>query len=189
MKKPANIELLIMTPEEFKDVPQPLMIEYSIFKTKFGTCLVASTPKGVCSILFADSKSETILDLKSRWPHARLISKSNYLHTQIREYFDTGILKTKIRLHVYGTSFQIQTWNALLTIRAGSTSTYGKVAQLLGDSKKSRAVGTAIGKNPIGYLIPCHRVIASSGKLGGYHWGIDRKRKMLEDEAMQIAKQ
>ncbi len=181
-------KIIPMTKEEYLNKDTTLTIYFSTFKTQFGMCLVASTHKGVCNILFGDSNMEVLDELKSRWPGVKLISKKDSLHESIKEFFDTGILKTKIKLHIYGTPFQLKVWETLLTVPSGSTCTYGQIAALIGDTKKSRAVGTSIGKNPIGYIIPCHRVLPASGKVGGYRWGAVRKQHMLDFEAIQKSK-
>lgn len=161
-------------------------IYYSIFKTPFGWCLVASTEKGICNILFSDRKNEVVQDLNERWPRAEIISKVLPAHRQIEACFKKTTSRTKfmkIKLHLYGTNFQIDVWEALLTIPECGVVSYGDLAEKLGDKKMSRAVGTAVGNNPIGYIIPCHRVLKSTGEIGGYRWGIERKRAMLGWEA------
>ena len=158
-------------------------LNYSLFKTKFGLCIVASTEYGICNVMFFDKHEEALDDLQKRWPNAKLINISLPEHVFIKNYLSGTASKTKIKLHLSGTDFQCKVWNALLTIPTDSLSTYGKIAQELGDPKLSRAVGTAIGSNPIGYLIPCHRVVKSNGELSGYRWGVHRKKMMLDFEA------
>ncbi len=156
-----------------------LHIDYSFIKTKFGTTLVASTEDGICAVLFADNQTEALQDLQSRWPHATFKKTSLPIHLQIQKYFNTKLPLSKINFHLIGTDFQIKVWNALLTIPKGKTSTYTHIAKLIKSPQSVRAVGTAVGKNPIGYIIPCHRVLTSTGKIGGYRWGVERKRAML----------
>lgn len=157
-------------------------VDYSIFKTPFGLCLVASTKQGICNILFADLKKELLADLKSRWPEAILTEKNEAAHAKVEEYFKGGPSKSKIKVHLHGTDLELKVWEALLAIPSGKTSTYGAIAKKIGKEKSSRIVGRAIGNNPIGYLIPCHRVLKSNGDIGGYRWGIERKKKMLAFE-------
>ncbi len=169
-----------MTPEEYRKEGPAMTISYSTFKTQFGLCLVASTDIGICNVLFADNTKVAVRDLQSRWSLSKIMKKHELMHKSIEKFF-SGLSTNlpKVTLHLKGTDFQIKVWRALLTIPKESTSTYKEIAERLGDSKLSRAVGTAIGNNPIGYIMPCHRVLTSTGKLGGYRWGINRKRKML----------
>jgi AraC family transcriptional regulator of adaptative response/methylated-DNA-[protein]-cysteine methyltransferase len=162
------------------------MIAYSIFNTQFGICLVASTEKGICNILFADTKPELVLDLKSRWKTHELIEKTDPRHIKIKNYFKNPSKNLNLLFDMKGTLFQKKVWKELQKIPAGKISSYGKIAEKLGDKKLSRVVGTAIGNNPIGYIIPCHRVLTSTGGIGGFRWGIERKKKMLLSEAVKV---
>ncbi len=164
-------------------------IDYSIFKTQFGLCLVASTKQGICNILFADSNKELLTDLKSRWSEATFIDKNMASHKQVEAYFKGSTSKSKIKVHLHGTDLELKVWEALLRIPSGKTSTYGEIAKEIGKEKSSRIVGRAIGSNPIGYLIPCHRVLKSNGDIGGYRWGIERKKKMLAFETKKVAEE
>lgn len=168
-----------MTPEEYYAKSTDLVISYSTFRTQFGSCLVASTDKGVCNVLFANTNADAIAELKSRWLLSKIVKKHEPSHAEVERIFENGSTDTKINVHLKGTDFQIRVWKALLTIPKSSTSTYGEIAKQLGDPKSSRAVGTAIGNNPIGYIIPCHRVLTTTGKIGGYRWGVERKKAML----------
>lgn len=159
-----------------------LQIAYSTFKTKFGLCLVASTSQGICNILFADSKKELLADLSSRWANVEFIENKIPAHTAVEKYFKDFKQMPKLKLHMHGTDFQIKVWEALLTIQSGKVSTYGDIAEKMGNRKMSRAVGAAIGDNPIGYIVPCHRVLKSTGEISGYRWGVERKRAMLSFE-------
>ncbi len=179
------VDIEAMTPGEYQRHGEGLVIYYSIFETKFGLCLAASTDRGICNILFADSEKGLMRDLRSRWSKAKFVKKTQLAHTQIQKYFAGINPKSKIKLHLHGTNFQIKVWEALLSIPEGNISTYGDIATRLGDKKLARAVGMAVGDNPIGYIIPCHRVLKSSGEISGYHWGIERKRAMLGYEAIR----
>ncbi|MES2436403.1 MAG: methylated-DNA--[protein]-cysteine S-methyltransferase [Patescibacteria group bacterium] len=157
-------------------------ISYSFFQTSFGICLVASTKEGICNILFSDSKQETLEDLKSRFTSATFVHKEESVHKELENYFKTYSFITPIMFHLIGTPFQTKVWQALISIKKGTTSTYGEIAEIIGNKKSSRAVGTAIGDNPLGYIIPCHRILRSNGELGGFRWGIERKKAMLSFE-------
>ena len=168
---------------------QPKSIYYELMKSQFGELLVASTSKGVYYLDFYKSKSKAIQRLNAYFPFSEFIEQSGYWQTQINVFF-TGEVQNNIQtipLYLKGTAFQFQVWNELLNIPFGELSTYGEIAQCIGKPNSSRAVGTAIGNNPIAYIIPCHRVVQKSGKLGGYKWGIQRKKEILAWEAMKIS--
>ena len=173
------IQIEGMTPGEYQQGGKHLHIYYSYAETVFGNILIASTEKGICHISFVQETSD-LSALINRFPAAVLEQKTD-LHQQeaLKMFRDDWSDLDKIKLHLKGTPFQIKVWNALLQIPMGSLKSYLEIANEIGDPKASRAVGTAIGNNPIAYIIPCHRVITSSGNLGGYHWGIDRKSAMI----------
>jgi AraC family transcriptional regulator of adaptative response/methylated-DNA-[protein]-cysteine methyltransferase len=177
------IQIEGMTPGEYQQGGKNLHIYYSHAETLFGNILIASTEKGICHISFVQAATG-LSDLTNRFPAAMLEQKTD-LHQQeaLKMFRDDWSDLDKIKLHLKGTPFQIKVWNALLQIPMGSLKSYLEIANEIGDPKASRAVGTAIGHNPIAYIIPCHRVITSSGNLGGYHWGIDRKSAIIGWEA------
>lgn len=173
-----------MTPAEYKNEGEYLNINYNFYQSTFGNILIASTEKGICKISFFENELEAIVELK------QLFSKANYTHKEdIKHTKVLGIFKNdwndihEIKLHLKGTEFQLKVWEALLKIPFAQLSTYSTIANEIKHSKASRAVGTAVGSNPIAYLIPCHRVIQSSGKIGGYMWGNTRKKAILAWEA------
>lgn len=169
-----------MTPGEYKNGGKKLVINYSFSESYFGSILVASTQKGVCCISFADCEEDAIADLTIRFPNAQLIHKADDIQRSTFAFFSADWKNiSEIKLHLKGTEFQLKVWDALLKIPMGKLSTYGEIAQQIGKPKASRAVGTAIGRNPIAQLIPCHRVIQATGKSGQYHWGSIRKKAML----------
>ena len=173
------IQIEGMTPGEYQQGGKNLHIYYSHAETVFGNILIASTDKGICHISFVQETSD-LTALINRFPAAQLEQKTD-LHQQeaLKMFRDDWSDLDKIKLHLKGTPFQIKVWNALLQIPMGSLKSYLEIGNEIGDPKASRAVGTAIGNNPIAYIIPCHRVITSSGNLGGYHWGIDRKSAII----------
>ena len=179
----VNIEA--MTPGQYQHGGANLTIEYSIFKSRFGTVLVASTDRGVCNILFCNNTKDGLADLKRRWPNAHILQKIKPTHRVIQKYFTNLKSTSKIKFHVHGTNFQIKVWEALLSIPLGTNTTYGSIANNIGKPKAVRAVGSAIGDNPVCYIIPCHRVLRSNGDIGGYYWGVDRKRTMLAYEEIK----
>ena len=179
------IQIEGMTPGEYKDAGRNLHIHYSCAETIFGQILMASTQKGICHISFVvDVQQAPEAIIAHRFPAAMLEQRTDPFQEQALKFFreDWSDLNS-IKLHLKGTPFQIKVWNALLQIPSGVLKSYQRIAAEIGDPKASRAVGTAIGSNPIAYLIPCHRVITSAGQLGGYHWGVDRKSALIGWEA------
>lgn len=169
-----------MTPAEYKQAAEGLIISYSYQGTPFGLCLLASTEKGLCYMAFVDDKEESLLELKSRFEHAQFLPGTQALHLYALKIFDTDDQSLqRIKLHLRGTPFQLKVWEALLQIPLGEVSSYKDIANKINQPTASRAVGTAIGNNPIAYLIPCHRVIQTSGHTGGYRWKPIRKTAIL----------
>lgn len=173
-----------MTPGEYKKGGQNLVISYSFLESYFGNILVASTSKGICYLAFIDDIGSGLEELKEQFPNAAYEKKSDEHQKNALKVFhnDWGKLN-EIKLHLKGTDFQLKVWQALLTIPYGGLETYGQVAHRIMKPGASRAVGTAIGRNPIAYLIPCHRIIQSSGQIGGYRWNPIRKKAIIGWEA------
>lgn len=176
-----------MTPGEYKNGGQDLSINYSFAESPFGNLLVASTYKGICSMTFYEDEIEALKELQSKFPNASLHNKLDMLQQNALFIFqhDWSKLNT-IKLHLKGTPFQLKVWETLLKIPMGKLATYGTIAEHIGNPKASRAVGTAIGSNPVAFLIPCHRVIQSSGLVGGYMWGPTRKTAIIGWEGAQV---
>ncbi|UKB81683.1 bifunctional helix-turn-helix domain-containing protein/methylated-DNA--[protein]-cysteine S-methyltransferase [Chryseobacterium sp. MEBOG07] len=176
-----------MSPAEYKNGGKSLSIYYTFSESPFGNILVASTEKGICYMAFEDDKETALGELEKKFPNASFIEKQDSLQKNALSIFDKDWTKLNtIKLHLKGTDFQLKVWESLLTIPMGKLSTYGSLAEKIGNPKASRAVGTAIGSNPVAFLIPCHRVIQSTGHLGGYRWGIERKQLMMGWEGSQI---
>lgn len=175
-----------MTPGEYKHGGESLSIHYSFVESPFGNIIVAATPKGICHMAFTDDPKEAFTLLQEKFPHARYSQtvdaiQQNALSIFVQDWSKLG----EIKLHLKGTDFQLKVWNALLDIPMGRLTTYGDIASKLNNPNASRAVGTAVGDNPVAFLIPCHRVIRSSGELGGYHWGLTRKAAIIGWEAVR----
>ena len=175
-----------MTPGEFKNGGEQLEINYCFAESPFGKVIVASTTKGVCHMFFDEDETIAYVRLKNKFPNAS--------YHQITDKFQQDALfifqkdwsqLDKIKLHLSGTPFQLKVWESLLKIPVGNLNTYGDIAKSIGKPKASRAVGTAIGSNPVAFLIPCHRVIKVSGNIGGYMWGATRKSAIIGWEAAQ----
>ena len=177
-----------MTPGEFKNGGENLSINYSFAESPFGNILVASTPKGICHMAFAGNEQEALNVLKRNFPNARYKQMVDLVQQNALYIFTHDWKKlNKIKLHLKGTPFQLKVWEALLKIPMGQLSTYGNIAEQIQAPKASRAVGSAIGANPIAFLIPCHRVIQSSGAFGGYMWGTIRKTAIIGWEGAKVA--
>ena len=169
-----------MTPAEYKNGGKKLAINYSLAESPFGNMIVASTEKGICHMAFADDEEKALNDLKSKFPNASVHRKLDMLQQNALFIFQNDSSKHhQIKLHLKGTDFQLKVWEALLKIPMGQLSTYGNIAHKIEKPNASRAVGTAIGSNPVAFLIPCHRVIQSTGIIGGYKWGNTRKMAII----------
>jgi AraC family transcriptional regulator of adaptative response/methylated-DNA-[protein]-cysteine methyltransferase len=176
-----------MTPGEFKNGGEDLSINYSYAESPFGNILVASTAKGICYMAFADNEKEAFYNLQRKFPSAHFKQMVDLIQQNALYIFTHDWRKlNEIKLHSKGTDFQLKVWEALLKIPMGQLSTYGNIAGQIQSPKASRAVGSAIGDNPVAFLIPCHRVIQSTGIFGGYHWGSNRKTAMIGWEAAKM---
>lgn len=169
-----------MTPAEYKNGAKNLSINYSFAESPFGNLIVASTTKGVCYMAFNDGETNALNDLKQKFPNATFQRKLDLIQQNALFIFQNDWNKLpEIKLHLKGTDFQLKVWETLLKIPMGQLSTYGNIAEQIGNANASRAVGTAIGNNPVAFLIPCHRVIQSTGNIGGYMWGNTRKTAII----------
>ncbi|TDS11064.1 bifunctional transcriptional activator/DNA repair enzyme AdaA [Sphingobacterium paludis] len=173
-----------MTPAEYQQGGKQLLIHYASYPSPFGDVFVASTAKGICYVAFESMDHDVSETLFAMYPNARFIAAPSAIHQAVLAFFnrDWSDLK-EVKLHLRGTPFQLHVWEALLKIPAGQLLSYQHIAKRIGRSAASRAVGTAIGSNPIAYLIPCHRVIQTSGLLGGYRWGLVRKTALIAWES------
>jgi AraC family transcriptional regulator of adaptative response/methylated-DNA-[protein]-cysteine methyltransferase len=178
------LKIEAMTPGDYAKGGAGLSIDYGFADCPFGRVLVMATDKGVCGMAFGDEGEEDAMlaDMTARWPKAMFTQNIERATTIATQTFDSAA-NCSLGLHLLGTPFQIKVWQALLAIPSGKMVTYKSIAARLGDDKASRAVGTAVGRNPVSWLIPCHRVLGSDGALHGYHWGLVRKRAMLAVEA------
>jgi AraC family transcriptional regulator of adaptative response/methylated-DNA-[protein]-cysteine methyltransferase len=178
-----------MSQGEYKNGGAALTIDYQFATTPFGTVLVASTHRGICAMHFADNREESLQLIKDQFPNAAFLEQEDSFHQQALSFFKRDQSNpTSIKLHIKGTPFQLKVWQMLLSIPEGRLSTYGTIAEQIEHPKAYRAVGTAIGQNPVSFLIPCHRVIQSSGALGGYMWGLTRKIAIIGWEGLGLIK-
>lgn len=176
-----------MTPGEYKALGQGLRIEYGVHPTPFGEALTATTSRGVCGFLFLDKGGEkaALAQLKNQWPKAQFAQNPAATSHVIEKIFQPSKGK-KLKVLLKGTPFQIKVWEALLRIPTGCLAAYKDVAEKIGEPKATRAVGTAVGRNSLAYLIPCHRVIRESGVVGNYKWGSARKKAILAWEGSKV---
>ena len=180
-----------MSPGEWKSGGEGLTIHYGFHPAVFGTSLVMATDRGLCGLAFADPGEEraAIADMRRRWPRANYVEDSARTAPLCARIFDNKLWREDrpLRVVLIGTDFEVRVWETLLRIPMGRAATYSAIAGSIGAPKAARAVGAAVGKNPISFVVPCHRVIGKSGELTGYHWGITRKRAMLGWEAGKVA--
>ncbi len=171
-----------MSPGEYARRGDGLTVRWGWFDSPFGPALVMGTDKGICGIAFAaETGAEAAMaDMRARWPRAGFVEDPAALRPLVDAAFEQ---KGETALHMIGAPLQIKVWEALLRIPSGQVSTYSEIARAAGNPRAVRAVGTAIGRNPVSWLIPCHRALRKSGALGGYHWGLPVKRAMLAYES------
>ncbi|MDR3628153.1 MAG: methylated-DNA--[protein]-cysteine S-methyltransferase [Ignavibacteriaceae bacterium] len=173
----VNIESV--TPNEFKTKGEGISIDYGMHKSPFGDCIIAVTERGICSISFIDNNSDQILSkLYNDWENADIINNPKRTKIFAEQIFDAAS-KKDLKLLVRGTKFQIKVWEALLKIPFGSVVNYRTIADIIKEPGAVRAVGSAVGVNPVAYVIPCHRVIRREGVIGQYHWGTARKAAII----------
>ena len=180
-----------MSPGEWKVGGEGLTVTYGFHPCPFGMALVMVTPRGLAGLALADAGKEraALTDMRRRWPNARYVEDFAATAATARRIFDSAMWKPDqpLRVVLIGTDFEVRVWEKLLTIPMGGLTSYSDLAAKAGAPKAARAVGAAVGKNPICFVVPCHRVIGKSGDLTGYHWGITRKRAMLGWEAGMAA--
>ncbi|HIL70994.1 MAG TPA: methylated-DNA--[protein]-cysteine S-methyltransferase, partial [Verrucomicrobia bacterium] len=185
------LTLEAVSPGEVKQMGRGLTIHYGFAKSPFGLCMIGGNDRGICRICFVDEKEQTeaVAALIKDWPKAQLLESHDFAVKQVGRIFRyPSRAKSRksdytLRMWVNGTEFQLMVWHALLRIPSGHWMGYQQLAESVGRPQASRAIGNAVGANPIAYLIPCHRVIRSCGAIGGYRWGIQRKRAMMALES------
>jgi len=180
-----------MSPGEWKAGGEGLTLAYGFHPSPFGPALVIATERGLAGLAFADPGEEMAVldDMRGRWPRALLRGDVAATAPIARHIFDPKLWKQDrpLRIVMIGTDFEVRVWEALLEIPMGRATTYSDIAARIDAPRAARAVGAAVGRNPISFVVPCHRVIGKNGDLTGYHWGITRKRAMLGWEAGRVA--
>jgi AraC family transcriptional regulator of adaptative response/methylated-DNA-[protein]-cysteine methyltransferase len=184
-----SVSLEAMTPGEYRHGGAALAIAYSFGESPFGEYLVASTSKGICRLVFVENRELAVAELRQEWPNALFTASAASSHGQVARFFARDFTPTaRLHLHLKGTPFQLKIWESLLRVPEGELRTYSQLAEAAENGAAVRATGTAIGANPVGYLIPCHRVIRQTGELGQYRWGATRKAALLGWEAAQVSR-
>jgi AraC family transcriptional regulator of adaptative response/methylated-DNA-[protein]-cysteine methyltransferase len=183
-----------MTPGDFKRRGEGLDLAYGFHASPFGDALLIATERGVAGLAFVDedkgqSREDVLLEMMSRWPKGRFVEAGDKTATYAKQIFspETWSKDRPVRLVMIGTDFEVRVWETLLRIPMGRAVSYSDIARHLGQPTASRAVGSAVGRNPISFVVPCHRVLRGDGSLGGYHWGLTRKRALIGWETGRIA--
>lgn len=176
-----------MSPGEYARRGEGLVVHWGWFDSPFGEAIVMGTDRGICGIGFADEMGKDVAydDLADRWPQSTFVENAQILAPWVQSAFGTDTQRDPTPLYLMGSPLQIKVWEALLSIPSGDVTTYSEIANAIGSPKAVRAVGTAVGRNPISLLIPCHRALRKTGGLGGYHWGLPIKRAILAREAVR----
>jgi AraC family transcriptional regulator of adaptative response/methylated-DNA-[protein]-cysteine methyltransferase len=179
-----------MSPGSYKSRGSGLTISYGFHDSPFGIALAMATERGLCGLAFADADEEepAFADMARRWPKADFVAAPDRTAPFVSRIFAQASSEQPMRVVLIGTDFEVRVWDALLSIPMGTATTYSSLAKTLGRPTAARAVGAAVGRNPISFVVPCHRVIGKSGSLTGYHWGVTRKRAILGWEAGQTAR-
>lgn len=179
-----------MSPGEWKTGGEGLEIRYGFHPSPFGTALVMVTKRGLCGLAFADpgKESAALKDMRTRWKNAHYVEDSAATADIAARIFQSERWKpdAPLRVVLIGTDFEVRVWETLLKVPLGRAATYSDVARTIGKANAPRAVGAAVGKNPISFVVPCHRIVGSNGALTGYHWGLTRKRAMLGWEQAKL---
>lgn len=179
-----------MSPGSYKSRGQGVTIYYGFHDSPFGIALAMATERGLCGLAFADAGEEELAfaDMARRWSQADFKAAPDKTEPFMRTIFSGSDTGQRLRVVLIGSDFEVRVWEALLSIPVGTATTYSSLADTIGRPTAARAVGAAVGRNPISFVVPCHRVIGKSGSLTGYHWGVTRKRAILGWEAGQTAR-
>ncbi|MBG86010.1 MAG: hypothetical protein CMO80_03805 [Verrucomicrobiales bacterium] len=181
-----SVSLQAATPGEIKNGGDGLFMRYAFADSPFGNCLVAETDRGICHVAFVEpgGKTESKNELLASWPNAKVVKNGEVKQTVHQIFHSPGKRTTGLRAWVRGTEFQVKVWRALINIPPAKLTSYNRLAAAINSPRASRAVGNAVGANPLAYLIPCHRVIRETGVIGHYRWRRGRKRALLAWEAV-----
>ena len=179
-----------MSPGEWKTGGGGMTLRFGFHPSPFGTAIVIATDRGLAGLAFADPGDEqtAFADMKRRWPNATFVEDTDGTTALAQRVFDTRLWRADqpLRVVLIGTDFEVRVWETLLKVPMGRAVSYSDIASKIDNPKASRAVGAAVGRNPVSFVVPCHRALGKSGALTGYHWGITRKQAMLGWEAGQV---
>jgi AraC family transcriptional regulator, regulatory protein of adaptative response / methylated-DNA-[protein]-cysteine methyltransferase len=183
-----------MTPGDYKRRGEGIEMAYGFHPSPFGDALLLATERGVAGLAFVNedkdqTRSEALIDMMQRWPRAKFIAAPERTAPYAEQIFETSrwVAQRPVRLVMIGTDFEVRVWQTLLKIPMGRAVSYIDIARHLGQPTASRAVGSAVGRNPISFVVPCHRVLRGDGSLGGYHWGLTRKRALIGWETGRLS--
>ena len=182
-----------MTPGDYKRRGEGLEMAYGFHASPFGEALLIGTQRGLAGLAFVDedkgqTRQDALADMMQRWPKARYVETPARTAAHARQIFGSDASKDQpVRLVMIGTDFDVRVWETLLKIPMGRAVSYTDIARHIGTPSASRAVGSAVGRNPISFVVPCHRVLRGDGSLGGYHWGLTRKRALIGWETGRVA--
>lgn len=182
------VHLEAASPGEIKSGGVSWTISFGFAESPFGKCLIAESPRGICHLSFAESEKEALAGLRKEWPKAKMTRHDPTgarLAAKVFTRPSASNSQPALRAFVRGTPFQVRVWRALLQVRPGALTSYGRLAKAIGEPGAARAVGSAVGQNELSFLIPCHRVIRETGVFGEYRWGQIRKRAMIAWESTQ----
>lgn len=188
------VDHIAMTPGDYKRRGEGIEISYGFHGSPFGEALVMATDRGIAGIAFVNedigqTRQQALDDMMRRWPNAQYREQPNVTASHARHVFDPRKWSPEqpVRLVMIGTDFEVRVWETLLKIPMGRAVSYTDIARHIGKPQASRAVGSAVGRNPISFVVPCHRVLRADGSLGGYHWGLTRKRALIGWETGRVA--
>jgi AraC family transcriptional regulator of adaptative response/methylated-DNA-[protein]-cysteine methyltransferase len=179
----TSITLTPMPDDIVSSGGQGLQLQYEIYHSPFGDLLLVSSSHGLSYALF-DGEVEALVRVRKDYPNADITRQRTAHHWAALSYFKTGTEASLLSLALKGTAFQLQVWQALLKVPLGQTASYKQICEHIGRPNSSRAVGSAVGRNPVTFYVPCHRILAHNGGLGGYYWGLDKKRALLSWEGV-----
>lgn len=176
------LKIAACPPGQIRSKTEPLQLYYSLLKSPFGLMFAAESEFGLCHLRFVENENLALAELKHEWPKARCLAQRGREAQKLEQFLAQGAPEN-ILLDLRGTKFQIKVWEALLHVPTGQLASYGSIAEAIGNTAASRAVGSAIGKNPIALLIPCHRVLRETAEIGNYRWGSPRKAALIAHES------
>lgn len=181
------VQIDTITAEKYRKTGAGMILQYDFLNTPFGECLVGTIGNRICAMDFCDNNpEELLLILQQKWPRSEMFREQNIVQNLLKGLFQKpSPISSPIPLLLQGTPFQLDVWRALTEVPFGATTSYSQLAAAVGRPAAVRAVGTAVGKNPVSFIVPCHRIVRNTGEIGQYHWGPERKAAIIEWEKKQ----